>query len=160
MDLGEIIRARKENVEIHEWKDGKVPRAKFPLSKARSGLQMGSEWRWRLVTFTALGHDFRLLLRLNRNKEYFAAVLGLEVDGDTAVICHHELHTSHKGWHCHYVKGDVRATLPGVLRDRDRMRSWPTFAVDDPGEPFVVTEATALSVAAARFRFRAQGDLI
>jgi len=46
------------------------------------------------------------------------------------------------------------------LRDRENMISWPSFTEDECTIDFTVTEQSALSIAAARFRFEAQGELI
>lgn len=158
--LGEIIRAQKTDVKVTEWDKGKIPKRLFPLSRARNGIQMGPDWSWRVVTFTALNQNFRILMRLNESTEYFASILALDVNGDSAVLCHHELHTSHRNWHCHYVPGDTRQTFPGVWRDTERMVSWPTFSDDECRTEFTVTKANALSVSADRFRFSAQGALL
>ncbi|MGB4864499.1 MAG: hypothetical protein WBP38_01220 [Hyphomicrobium sp.] len=160
MDVADVIRAEKTDVEISDWFTGKVTKAKFPLSKARGAIQLGKSWRWRTVRFSALGQKFRLLIQLNVSKSKYSATLAIERDGDLAVFCCHELHVSHKNWHCHFVPGDIEKTYPGVLRDRENMISWPSFTEDECTIDFTVTEQSALSIAAARFRFEAQGELI
>ena len=160
MLLRDIFRAPKTNVKISKWESGKVPKRQFPMSKLKNGVQMGPDWSWRVVLFSAIGNDFRLLIKLNEKKEYFAAILAIEYNSDLLVLCHHELHTSHKGWHCHYINGNVMDTYPGVWRDRQRMVSWPSFSVSACQVQFNITQANALSIAASRFKFQAQGSLV
>lgn len=160
MKLAEIIRAPKEKIAIDEWKSGKIFPKHFPLSKARgTGLRLGPDWVWRIVKFTALQHDFRVLIKLNVMTEYYAAILALDLGDDLAVLCHHELHVSHKGWHCHFVDGDVFQNFPGAMRSQG-MVAWPTFINEECQVPFNVTKSNALTFAAARYRFAAQGELI
>ncbi|WP_125461716.1 MULTISPECIES: hypothetical protein [Rhodomicrobium] len=160
MKLGDIIRAQKTDVIITGWQSGKIAKRFFPLSRAKGGISLGQNWCWRVVTFRALGHAFRVLIKLNEQTEYFASILAIDLSGDSAILCHHELHTSHKGWHCHYVKGEALQTYPGVWRDTQKMVSWPTFARDECEITFNVTRANALTIAASRYRFVAQGELI
>jgi len=68
MDVADVIRAEKTDVEISDWFTGKVTKAKFPLSKARGAIQLGKSWRWRTVRFSALGQKLRLLIQLNVSK--------------------------------------------------------------------------------------------
>ncbi|WP_147395084.1 hypothetical protein [Azospirillum cavernae] len=160
MDLVDVIRAEKRNVKVQEWKEGKVPKGQFPLSKSKAGVVVGRGWEWRIVTFEALNERFRVLIKLNLERQYYAAVLGLEKGQDTIVLCHHELHVSHRNWHCHYIRGNVTTALPGVLRDMDRMSGWPRSSDTPCSVEFKVTKGNAVSIAAARFQFQAQGGLL
>lgn len=157
LSLVDIIRADKADLEIGPWKAGKVTNAAFPLGRA---LPYGASWDWRVVEFSALSFHFRVLILLNAELEKYSAVLALEQDNGLLVICHHELHTSHKLWHCHFVRGNVRDTFPNVLRDRDRMTAWPKSGGKRWTKEFPATKANALSLAALRFRFEAGGDLL
>lgn len=157
----DIIRASKSNVKIaQEWKSGKIPHTAFPLTKGRRTLPVGNEWSWRLVEFDALGLHCRVLLRLNEQKARYQAVLGVETDGGFRVICHHELHIGEKGWHCHFCSCSVHDVFPGVMRDFVNMRSWETEPGSAETVTFTVTSASALTKAATRFRFKAQGELM
>lgn len=154
----DVIRAGKQSIECGSWKEGAIPRAQFPL--ARSKLSLGRGWKWRIVSFNALGHSFLVLVALNLEKEYYRATLGLRDGKSLKIICCHELHTDHWNWHCHVISGNVHHTYPGVLRDKERMMVWPSFSRRECGVPFNVTEESALSVAAARFRFTLGGGFL
>ena len=159
MRLAEIVRARKENVRLSPWHTGKVANASFPLAK-KGTLPAGSEWSWRLAEFDALGRHFRVLIRLNETKEYYSAILAMDDPRGLVVICHHELHTSHRDWHCHLVRGDVVSIYPGVLRDRAAMRVRPSAPSSQCSVEFSVTKSSAAAIAATRFRFTEQGGLL
>lgn len=93
-----------------------------------------------------------MLLRLNPSLEQFYAVLG-EVRGDgIAVLCSHELHTSHGNWHCHASVVSVDDVLLGVWRDRDSQRRWPSYSGESTVN-FDVDRKTALERSAALYRF-------
>lgn len=156
LGLAEIIRAPKTAVEIGGWKSGKVTNAAFPLGRA---LPYGASWDWRAVQFDALGSHFHVLILLNEELEKYSAVLGVSHPKGLLVLCHHELHTSHKLWHCHGISGNVWETFPNVLRDKDRMKGWPKSSGKRWVEEFPVTKANALSIAARRYRFEQGGDL-
>tara|TARA_R110002110_G_scaffold3305_4_gene16859 strand:- start:3591 stop:4073 length:483 start_codon:yes stop_codon:yes gene_type:complete len=160
MDLRQIIRAEKQDVTITKaWETGPVPRAKFPLLKGK--VKFGKGWEWRVASFFALGNEFVVLIALCVEKSYYRCDLALKCeDGALKVLCCHELHMEHKGWHCHLVRGDVRETYPGVMRDKDRMRSWPSRGTLSPDTPFPITKSNAVTLAAARYRFEAGGDLL
>lgn len=159
MLLVDIIKAEKREVHIGPWQAGPVPNASFPL-KGSGKLSLGRGYEWRTVKFQALEADFVLLLKLSLEKETYAAILGLRDDRKLKVICHHELHTSHRGWHCHMVCGNVLGTFAGVLRDKNAMRVKVGLAEKALVDSFIVTKDSALSIAAARFRFAYKGSLI
>jgi len=156
MRLAEIIRAEKAEVKFSKWHTGKVPNASFPLTK-KSTLPAGSEWSWRLIEFETLGRHFRVLIRLNEAKEYFSAILAMDDPRGLVVICHHELHTSHRDWHCHLVHDDIMSIYPGVLRDRNAMRIWPNAQSGQCSVDFTVDRNSAVTLAACRFRFAVEG---
>ena len=157
--VADIIRADKTGVEVGEWRQGKLTPSVFPIAKPRS-IPVGPSWSWRLVRFEALGFDCRVLLRLNEERARFHALLAIEYEQQLYVVCHHELHIPDKNWHCHFVSGDVLKTMPGVLRDRERMRVWETEPSRANDVQFTVTRNSALTIAAGRFRFAAQGELV
>ncbi len=157
----DFIRAQKTGIKIApEWKSGKIPPSAFPLIKGRRTLPAGSEWQWRLVEFDALGYHCRVLIRLNEHKAYYQAVLAVETRHGLKVICHHELHLGEKSWHCHFCGCSVHDVFPGVMRDRGNMRSWQDQPSAAETIEFTVTSASALTVAANRYRFKAQGELM
>ena len=156
MKVADIIRAPKSDVKVGAWKAGKIPNAAFPLGRA---LPYGGAWDWRTAEFCALGQKFRVLILLNEELEKYSAVMGMEHDRGLLVLCHHELHTSHKRWHCHFISGSIWETFPNVLRDRDRMVGWPKGPDSNWTDPFPVNKDNALTLAAQRFRFEEQGGL-
>lgn len=149
MEIGEIIRAQKANVEIGGWNSGKIPTAAFKIKRK---FPSGSDWDWRVITFEALGRSFRVLLRLNLDKSYYSAILSLETGSVIQIICHHEIHISHRNWHCHFVPGDVTRTHPNVLRDRDRIRLFEAHPSKANEVHFDMNRAKALAHALKRFR--------
>lgn len=158
LTVADIIRADKRDVRIGNWETGPVPKAKFPLT--RNKLSLGRGWKWRVVTFSALRRNFVVLVALNEEKEYYRATLAMK-DGKTLkVICFHELHADHWNWHCHLIRGNVHETFPGVLRDKNLMSAWPVFTKRECTVLFNVTEESALTIAAARFRFAEGGGFL
>ncbi|WP_370194126.1 MULTISPECIES: hypothetical protein [Aurantimonas] len=158
LTISDIIRADKQNVTIGEWETGPIPKAKFPLT--RSKLSLGRGWNWRVVTFNALTQRFVVLVALSEEREYYRATLAMR-DGKTLkVICFHELHADHWNWHCHLIRGNVHNTFPGVLRDKNLMSAWPVFTKRECTVPFNVTQKSALTIAAARFRFAEDGGFL
>lgn len=158
LTVADIIRASKTEVKLGEWKDGPIPKATFPLT--RNKLHLGRGWRWRVVTFDACGEAFLVLIAISVEKEYYRATLAMRSGKTLKVLCFHELHTDHWNWHCHLIRGNVHDTFPGVLRDKNLMSAWPTFTKSECTVDFDVTEGSALSLAAARFRFAKEGGFL
>ena len=158
LSVADIIRADKSDVKTGSWETGSIARAKFPLT--RSKLSLGRGWKWRIVTFSALGQSFIVLVAISEEKESYRATLAMKSGKTLKVICFHELHTDHWDWHCHLIRGNVHDTFPGVLRDKNLMTAWPTFSQRECTVPFNVTEDSALTFAAARFRFTKGGGFL
>jgi hypothetical protein len=152
LSLRAIIESEKSVDDYGQWRFGSIPKASFPLRKKR--MQQSSEWAWRIVTFTALSNEFIVLVRLNTQiQEYYAYLAHMRADG-MAVICSHDLHVSHKNWHCHFVKGDTGKTDAGYLRDKYNMIQFPSGGSEvECSVEFEITTANALLIAARRFRF-------
>lgn len=152
LSLRKIIESEKSVVDYGSWQYGTIPKAAFPLRKKK--MQQSSEWAWRIVKFTALSEDFIVLVRLNTQiQEYYAYLSHMRIDG-MAVICSHDLHVSHKNWHCHFVKGDTLKADAGYLRDKFNMIQYPTGGRESEcSVEFEITTANALHIAAKRFRF-------
>lgn len=157
LKLGEILRAPKGSIKIGGWKTGKVPSSAFPLKKSGK-LQQSSAWQWRVVEFSALERNFILLIRLNTDIEYYSSILAMRDDSQIQIICHHEFHSSHRSWHCHFISGNVDETFPGVLRDRDRMRVFDSEPSKSGKMDFTVQLQDALGIASMRFRFGAPDE--
>lgn len=149
MNLKEVIRSSKADIDTGKWADGHIPRAAFPLSKVKEkAFKLGKAYSWRLVKFNALGSCFRILIILNKEKEILRCRLGMEESGDMKVLCEHEFHSSEPGWHCHFTQKDVSLLTPGVVRtDLERRRP----KVADPMAKFTVTKDGALTIAAERY---------
>lgn len=158
LTVADIIRADKQDVKIGDWETGSVPKAKFPLT--RNKLSLGRGWKWRVVNFQALRLQFVVLVALSKEKEYYRATLAMKDGKSLKVICFHELHSDHWNWHCHLIRGNVHETYPGVLRDKNLMSAWPAFTKKECTVPFNVTEESALTIAAARFRFAEGGGFL
>jgi hypothetical protein len=156
--VADIIRADKQEIKIGDWETGPIPKAKFPLT--RNKLSLGRGWKWRVVSFNALNQKFVVLIALSMEKESYRATLAMKAGKTLKVICFHELHTDHWNWHCHVIRGNVHDTFPGVLRDKNLMSAWPVFTKSECTVPFSVTEKSALTIAAARFRFAAGGGFL
>ena len=112
------------------------------------------------MTFSALGEKFIVLVAISAEKESYRATLAMRCAKTLKVLCFHELHTDHWNWHCHLIRGNVHDTFPGVLRDKNLMSAWPTFSQRNCTVPFDVTEESALTVAAERYRFASKGGLL
>lgn len=155
--LAEIIRAPKSDIVIGSWKTGKVPASAFPIGKQKR-LPQAEAWQWRVVEFKVPKYECRVLIRLNSEIQYFSSILSIDNGELIQIICHHEIHLSHKNWHCHFVPGDVSRTYPGVLRDRDLMRSFEAEPSKAPQVSFEVDEFSALAYASQRYRFDAPDE--
>ena len=159
MDLADIIRALKTDIEIGSWANGHISRSSFPLSLAKSkNYKFGPEYCWRVVKFDCLGRSFRVLIVLNENKQIYRATLGVEIENDISVLCQHEFHASEPGWHCHLTLGAADGLPVGVVRSH--LRRWPHHSAAHSRMEFKVDKASGLTVAADLFRFSAQGGFI
>lgn len=158
-NLAEIVRADKIIIDTGKWATGHVSRSAFPLSKARTKhYRFGPEYSWRVVRFECLGLRCRVLILFNGGKEICRFTLAVDVQEDLAVLCNHEYHADHRGWHCHLTwEGHDRVT-PGVVRTGQRR--WPHARAEHSRKEFGVSLASALSHVAARYRFEGQGGLL
>lgn len=152
MKLKDVIRLPKTVLSYGQWSNGEIDRASWPLRRRK--LKYSSEWQWRVVSLKADYLELRVLLQLNPLLEKFHAMLG-EVRGDQlAVLCSHDLHTSHSNWHCHAAMGEIDKVHPGVTRDRDTFRYWPSYT-GACTEEFDVTRDSAMIIASELYRFAA-----
>src|SRR3546814_6406221 len=82
MRLQDLINAPKSDVHVGEWKKGKIPRADFPLSRARSkDYKYSSAYDWCVIRFRALGADCRVRVLLREGREIYYATLGVVEGG-------------------------------------------------------------------------------
>lgn len=157
--LSDFIRADKTDLDEGQWNTGHISQSAFPLSHARKKhFRFGPEYRWRLVRFRALGEKCRVLILFNAPKLICRSTFAVEVANDLAVLCNHEYHADHPGWHCHLVNLSHDKVAPGVIRTGQRR--WPGPKANHSRLEFGLSEASALSHVAARYRFQAQGGLI
>lgn len=151
MRVADIIRAKKSDLDFGgKWREDTIPASQWPVS--RHGRALGRGWKWRFAKFKALDQKFKVLIALSEEKEYYRAVLGWFADDGFRVLCHHELHSSHFGWHCHFYDGDVSEIEPKKTRDRETVKLWPTFSNDKCGVDFTINEKSAMTKAAERYR--------
>lgn len=117
MRLQDVIRAGKSNIRAGEWASGKMPKAKFPLSKAgRRAYNIGSAWRWRFIEFEALDLSFVMRVIVAEGKLRASAHLAIRRDRDCVVIGCYEYHPDLvTGWHLHTICGDLTKAPAGTL---------------------------------------------
>jgi hypothetical protein len=117
MNLRSLIRAEKSSIKSGDWKQGEIPRAQWPSRRAKAKFyKWGPLYQWRIVTFSALDYECRVLILLNENKNIFRATLGVTSQGDTTVLCDYEFHASEPGWHCHARCEEAAAIDAGTNR--------------------------------------------
>lgn len=155
----DLIRSEKVNIVIGPWKTGKIPPAAFPINRPRS-IPTGGAWRWRLCEFDALNYHCRVIIRVNFEKQRYHSYLSIDTQKSVKVICHHDLHIGDKGWHCHFAKGLVEDVMEGVLRDKDCYTMFEAEPSLAQSQLFTITDHSALSKAAKRYRFEARGTFI
>ena len=150
MRLQEMIRASKTVVDHGKWRHGNIPRADFPLKK--KPVPLNPEWQWRVVQLKSEVGKMRVLLRLHQGKAQFYAVLADEREEGLALVCSHEIHTSHGDWHCHLPKGKASDVACGYWRDKHQVRPWPQYK-GPTRVAFDVTPISAMAIAAKLYRF-------
>lgn len=159
MNLKQILRGTKLTLDTGKWHSGHIPRTAFPMSAVKNkSYKFGPEYQWRVVRFECVATVCRVLIVLNENKQIFRATLGVEDGADMRVLCQYEYHASEPGWHCH-LNTEQHEQLPvGVMRSH--LRRWPQKHSQPSKMLFNVTQNSALTLAAERFRFRAQGEML
>lgn len=159
MKVKDVIRLEKTVVNYGQWSIGEIDRALWPLRRKK--LKFSPDWKWRVVSLRCGECELRVLLQLNPLLEKFHAMLGQVREDQLAVLCSHDLHTSHSNWHCHVATGEIDRVLPGVTRDRDTFRFWPSYT-GKCTEEFDVTPYSAMMIASELYRFTApaQGEMI
>jgi hypothetical protein len=156
MKLADIIRSPKHVTSYGSWSNGDIERALWPLRRKKR--KLSPDWQWRVVSLRAGERELRVLLQMNLQLEKFYAMLG-DIRGDQlAVICSHDLHTSHSNWHCHVATGDIENVLPGVSRDKDTFRFWPSYT-GDCTEVFDISPQSAMTIASKLYRFDAPAQV-
>lgn len=157
--LTDFIRSTKSEIDEGRWRSGHIERSAFPLSKTKAKhYKFGPTYHWRVVRFRCLGAKCRVLIQLNLEKWICRSTFAVERDNDLVVLCTHEYHATHPGWHCHLDLEDVKDLESGVFRTGKRR--WPVVGAEHAKKEFGVSEASALAHVAQRYGFAAQGDLL
>ena len=157
--LIDFIRAEKTGVDEGIWQSGHVTPAAFPMSKARKKhLKFGPDYKWRLVKFTCLGLRCRVLILFNGGKLICRSTFAVEQDNDLVILCTHEYHANHPGWHCHVATAPHERVAPGVFRTGQKR--WPKAKARHSRIEYGITQASALAHVATRYQFQAQGSLV
>lgn len=120
MRVQDVIRGEKHGLSIFDWGNGKMPKTKFPLSKAgKKAWSFGPAWDWRFAEFDFSGRQFVVRLMVCEDKSKAHMHLGLRTGRDTIVLCSYEYHVDHvTGWHLHTLcgeKNDIDAAPMGTL---------------------------------------------
>ena len=156
--LFEFVRAEKTNVDTGHWQSGHISPSAFPLSKAKKkNFKFGPEYKWRVVRFDCLGFKCRVLILFNDSKMICRSAFAVEAPNDLVVLCSHEYHASEPGWHCHLTVDSHDKVEPGVFRTGQRR--WPQARSAHARMEYGITQASALTHVAARYRFQAQAGL-
>jgi hypothetical protein len=157
--LRRIVGAPKTEVKLGPWRAGKVPKKDFPM--ARQAYSLGSSFRWRVVSFSALDVECRVLIIYNPAKEKYEAILGAMGSADTLhVLCSYEYHAGEPGWHCHAACDDLARVPLGYMRGpwvrrvpaAKRTHSRQDFGVQD--------DTTALHFALRCYKIDPKGPLV
>jgi hypothetical protein len=151
--LSEIIRAEKSDLSIKKWKTGKIPQSAFPIGRAARSIQVGPSWSWCICEFVALNLNFRVLIRVNLEKEKYHAYLALEDQSELKVVCRHDLHLPDKNWHCHFVSGNVTDARSGTMGDPKTMRVFEAYPSKVDSALFILSLSDALKIASTRYQF-------
>ena len=79
MRVQDVIRGDKINLSFGDWGYGKMPKTKFPLSKAgKKAWSIGTAWSWRFAAFEFEGYSFVIRVLVNEEK---AIAQGNRVNG-------------------------------------------------------------------------------
>lgn len=158
--IKDIIRADKTNVQIsRDWKSGHIPRARFSLSRAKNkAYKFGSAYKWRTISFDALGHKCTVLVLLNTGKQICRMTLGVEEAGDMKVLGHHEYHSSEPGWHCHVHRKPINKIEGGIFRKGQER--WPKNEELTNNKEFNANTDNAIGLAADFFNIQNTGTLL
>lgn len=117
MNLKGLIGAAKSSVKTGEWRQGEIPRAQWPSRRAKAKFyKWGPLYTWRIISFSALGCECRVLILLNESKQIFRASFGVTTKGETTTLCDYEFHASEPGWHCHARCDDIGSINAGTNR--------------------------------------------
>lgn len=162
MNLREIIRANKEVTDWGRWQaGGRMPRNAFPLSRSKNRFYRLGSHRWRIVRFSALNSEFRVLIAYHLAKQQFQAVLALERDSEMSVLAQYEFHGTHPGWHVLASCQDVNEVPAGVMRSPWQLRLPKARRFHRSVDFDITNDDRALNRAAVFFKLhRKEGRLV
>lgn len=158
MRVSEVVQAAKVVTDWGKWTNDKMGKNVFPLSKRRGGsLRYGVSHRWRLIKFSALSADFRLLVAFRQDVPEFKAHLALVTGEDLTMLCTWEYHGTHPGWHFHTCCDDAATITAGMFHPAGMKRlpgSHQPHRRQDyvPASYWAMSENAALEVVRDRFR--------
>ncbi len=112
--LQDVVRASKTGIQVGPWRQGRVPKADFPIAKG--SYDLGRSYQWCVIKFDALDFQCRVLVVLNAPKQKFQAILGVAAEARLRILCCHEFHAGEPGWHCHASCGEVSKVPEGFMR--------------------------------------------
>jgi hypothetical protein len=93
-----------------------MPKPAFPLSRTKNRHYRLGAYRWRVIRFSALSAEFRVLVAYHIEKQQYRAVLALEKAGDLTVLAQYEYHGTHPGWHVLASCQEMDQVPSGVMR--------------------------------------------
>lgn len=130
----------------------KMPLAAFPLSKSRS-YRLGRSWEWSTYELTGDDGGYRLLVAVDEAKQQALAWLAHDDGDDLAVVARLEYHPTHRGWHCHWRRGELDELTRGVVKE-SRLHEGVRVCVPDKEREGSVTHTDALGIAFRIFNIR------
>jgi hypothetical protein len=158
MRIKDVIRAPKSDVQFGGWNTDRMPKTVFPLAKSgKNSVRLGAAFHWGLITFSALGRDFRVVVGVDHAKQQYYAYLGQIHGSDTRMLASYEFHSSHGGWHVHAGCGDISAIPVGRYMGpwkRNIPKDWKTCCQMDFG---IKSDDDALDKACSQFRIKLAG---
>lgn len=158
MYLRAIVAAGKTGIKVGAWRNGKVPKADFPI--ARNALRLGQAFEWCVVTFQALGQEVRVLVLFNIGKAKYDAILGVMANGMVRILCDYQFHSTEPGWHVH-ATCDSATRIPGGIFRGPWVKRIPAARSKHRCNEFGISnQSEALRFALIRYRIEEKGPLL
>jgi hypothetical protein len=142
------VRLSKAVVEAGRWRQDKMPRLDFPLSKSK-GYCLGIGWHWGVWRLTGDSSFFKLLVAFHPGKEEYRAWLALEDGTDSALLARLQHHATLHGWHLHCRRNNLADVARGMVKEseaHERRRDCRDQSA------FTITRMDALSLAFRMFK--------
>jgi len=158
MNLKAIISAKKSDIHIGDWKNGRIPKKDFPARAKAKAFKFGPAYDWAIIRFKALGYDCRVRVLLREGREIFSATLGVVEKGSLKILATHEFHGTEPGWHCH-VKCENISEIDGTTNRVGSIRI-PGAKQHHRRGKFRVTKKDAKRKVMRLFRIESSGSLL